>query len=219
MGIELNVKTPNLEDDERALNVLKFTVSHIGDRYEFGLIWREPPIGLPNNRTAAIHRLYALERKLVKNPTNAKNYIRIVNEYVSLGHAVKDAASEANVTNTFYIPHHEVVSSGKMRVVFNASAIFQGSSLESFIFKGPGLLNDLIGILQGFRLRRVPISADIEKMFHRFGCWNQTNLICLLFGGLVWGYTSLLMLQKKHSEPQSTLERRASVVWTLVFSW
>ena len=86
---------------------------------------------------------------------------------MSLGHAAKVAASEANFTSVFYIPHHDVVSSWKKRVVFNASAIFQGSSLKSFLFKGPDLLNDLIGILLRFRLRRVPISADIEKMFHQ----------------------------------------------------
>ena len=55
-----------------------------------------------------------------------QNYSRNVSEYISLEFASRVPADYAQ----FYIPHHAVTRSEKLRVVFNASAEYQGVSLN-----------------------------------------------------------------------------------------
>ena len=52
-------------------------------------------------------------------------------------------------------------------MVFNASAEYQGASLNKLLFKGPDLLISLIGVFLRFRFHRIPVSSDIEKLFHQ----------------------------------------------------
>ena len=52
-----------------------------------------------------------------------------------------------------------------VRVVFDVSATFHGTSLKSALWKGAGLLTSLVGVLLRFRRFPVPLSADIEKMY------------------------------------------------------
>ena len=104
-----------------------------------------------------------MEKGLIRKLDRAKNYSRIVNEYISLGFASRVPADYAQ----FYIPHHAVTTSEKLRVVFNASAEYQGVSLNKSLCKGPDLLISLLGVFLRFRLNRIPVSSDIEKMFHQ----------------------------------------------------
>ena len=55
---------------------------------------------------------------------------------------------------TWYIPHHGVYhpsKPGKIRVVFDCSAQFNGRSLNKELLTGPDLTNPLMGILTRFR--------------------------------------------------------------------
>ena len=76
-----------------------------------------------------------------------------------------------------YIPHHAVVNPSKtttkVRVVYDASAKTkqENKSLNDCLYRGPVLLQDLIGIL---RLNKVAIVADIEKAFLQIGL-NETQ--------------------------------------------
>jgi len=68
------------------------------------------------------------------------------------GHAeVVDQA--ANSGELFYIPHHGVYhpkKPDKLRVVFDCSARYQGTSLNDHLLSGPDLTNNLFGVLCRF---------------------------------------------------------------------
>ncbi|KAI3376733.1 hypothetical protein L3Q82_000003 [Scortum barcoo] len=57
---------------------------------------------------------------------------------------------------------------GKIRVVFDCSAKYEGVSLNDHLLTGPELTNNLIGVLCRFRKGPVAVMCDIERMFHQF---------------------------------------------------
>ena len=61
------------------------------------------------------------------------------------------------------IPHHCVTS--KCRVVFDAAAQFQQTSLNDQIFPGPDQTNNLVGVLTRFRKYPVAVVGDVRAMF------------------------------------------------------
>lgn len=72
---------------------------------------------------------------------------------------------------TWYLPIFEVYhpqKPGKIRVVFDSSAQFNGVSLNDVLLSGPDLNNTLVGVLFRFRKETVAITADIEQMFYCF---------------------------------------------------
>ena len=73
-----------------------------------------------------------------------------------------------SITN--YKSHHGVTNVnkyGKVRVVYDAAADFNNTSLNKNLLKGPYLLNNLLGILIRFRRERYGVMTDIEQMFHQ----------------------------------------------------
>ena len=53
-----------------------------------------------------------------------------------------------------------------MRAIFNAVFKFQSTSLHEDLSKGPGLLNNLIGVLIKFGREEFALRGDITQMFH-----------------------------------------------------
>ena len=56
----------------------------------------------------------------------------------------------------------------KIRVVFDCSARYAGTSLNQNLLQGPDLTNSLVGVLCRFRQEAVAFSCDVESMFHQF---------------------------------------------------
>lgn len=69
----------------------------------------------------------------------------------------------------WYIPHHGVYHKRKktIRVVFDCTSSFQGTSLNSELLQGPDLTNTLLGVFLRFRQEPVAVMGDIEGMFHQ----------------------------------------------------
>ena len=67
---------------------------------------------------------------------------------------------------TCYIPHHPN-KPGKIRVVFDLSAEYEGTCLNEELLPGPDLTNQIIGVLLRFREEHVGVMGDIEAMFHQ----------------------------------------------------
>ena len=104
---------------------------------------------LPFNRDLAIMRLKSLENKFKKDPEFPETYKNTMEDYINKGNASKLSLEELKQTPSYtnYILHHSVKSvnkPGKVRVVFDAGAKFQSTSLNENLSKGRDLLNSLI---------------------------------------------------------------------------
>ena len=135
--------------------------------YQMPLPFTKRPT-LPNNLIMATNRLNHLKRKLERDSTYHKEYTNFMTGILQREEA--EEVSETVNGPQWYIPHHGVYHprKGKLRVVFDCSAKYQGTSLNDHLLVGPDLINNLVGVLCRFRLNPVAVMCDIEKMFHQF---------------------------------------------------
>jgi len=136
--------------------------------YEAPLPFKDRP-QLPDNRIQAEKRLKGLKRKMDADSTFKTEYNSFIDDLIARGHA-EPAISAPKPGEVWYIPHFAVrhPKKKKLRVVFDCSATYAGTSLNDHILQGPDLTNNLIGILLRFRQQPVALSCDVEKMFHNF---------------------------------------------------
>ena len=84
---------------------------------------------------------------------------------------------------TSYIPHpgiYEPSKSGKLRLVYDCSAAFNGRSINKELLSVPGLTNHLVGVLIRFRQEQVAMIGNIESMFYQV-CVSEENISLLRF--------------------------------------
>ena len=77
---------------------------------------------------------------------------------------------------TWFIPHHGVYhpsKPGKIWIVFDCSADYDGVSVNKRLLSGPDLTNQIVGILVKFREDYMAIMADIAAMFYQVFVANQ----------------------------------------------
>lgn len=125
---------------------------------------------LGDSKNNALRRFYSLEKRLEKTPAIKQQYHDFMEEYISLGHMRETTEDDETPKTTFYLPHHAVVKADsattKLRVVFDASAKSDsGLSLNDIMMVGPTLQPDLFTILIRFRMYKIAITADVEKMY------------------------------------------------------
>lgn len=139
---------------------------------------------LPNNKWMAVKRLQGLKRKLTSNSKFKQDYTTFMEDMIKKGYAERVPEEETNkAEEVWYIPHHGVYhprKPGKIRVVFDCSAEYEGESLNKHLLHGPDLTNSLVGVLCRFRSERVAITCDIEGMFLQVGV-NSINRDLLRF--------------------------------------
>ncbi|XP_059083458.1 uncharacterized protein LOC131880779 [Tigriopus californicus] len=141
-----------------------------GKRYEVSLPFSEPTPPIENNFIQALNCLEALERRWSRDAEFAAAYKNAMEEYFERGYAHVLANDELEKNQgVFYLPHsavkREESTSTKMRIVFNASAVYKGSSLNQFTLTGPKLQKDILDILLKMRTKRIVVAGDISKMF------------------------------------------------------
>ena len=160
-------------EDQRFLNLLKQDIRFESGHYTMPLPFRNGPPVLPDNKHLALSRLRSLRRKLLRNETYRLHYETFIGNLIQNGHAEKvpDCEVENNNGHVWYIPHHGIYhpkKPGKLRVVFDCSAVHNGESLNKHLLQGPDLTNPLIGVLCRFRMEQIAFTCDIEQMFHQF---------------------------------------------------
>ena len=158
------------QDDIQFVKIMERGICHKTDgHYEMPLPFKSRP-SLPNNRKLAEIRLGHLKRKLTVNPEYRQHYVGFMEEMLKRGDA-EAVSSQGTNGEVWYIPHHGVYhpkKPKKIRVVFDCSAKFKGSSLNEHLLTGPDMTNELIGVLMRFRKHSIAILCDVERMFHQF---------------------------------------------------
>ncbi|XP_028513775.1 uncharacterized protein LOC110239139 [Exaiptasia diaphana] len=161
-------------DDKRALRIISETTRFVDGHYEVGLPWKDAEPNLPDNRRMAEKRLEMLKRRLLKpeNADLALKYRDTMQGYIDKGYARKLTEDEVKTEGQvrWYLPHHPVTNPnkpGKVRIVFDAAAEYEGASLNKALLQGPDSTNSLIGVLLRFRKGNVALAADVESMFHQ----------------------------------------------------
>ena len=212
----INSSDSRSQEDLRAMRILDQQTRKVGDRYEAGLLWGEDEPMLPDNWNQAYRRLQSIERKLEKQPELATRYQAIIDGYVTDGHARKLPAEEADERKEkrWYLPHHAVVNPnkpGKLRIVFDAAATYQGASLNSKLITGPDLLQSLPGVIMRFREGLIAVTADIKQMYHQVRIRTEDQSASSFFYGEIWSSTASQMstrwrwLSLVRSHPQQLL--------------
>ena len=159
--------------DRRFLNTLESNIQRLSNgHYEIPLPLKEERLKLPNNRNLALSRLHRLNHRLKKDSKYRSHYETFMKDMIDKEQAEKVPDNELHLDNgrVWYIPHHGVYhpqKPDKIRVVFDASAEFNGDSLNKHLLQGPDLTNNLTGVLCHFRKETVAFTCDVEGMFHQ----------------------------------------------------
>ena len=143
---------------------------------EVPLIWNcingEIP-RLPDNFPMVYKRQIATENKLKKSPelltAYNNNFIQLINENYVRPATERDIKSQW--PNIHYLPMTLVVNHNKVpiktRNVYDASAIYHGTSLNDNLLMGPNMLVDMLKPLMRMRMHIYAFTGDVKSMFHR----------------------------------------------------
>ncbi|KRZ01244.1 hypothetical protein T11_439 [Trichinella zimbabwensis] len=155
-------------EDARMMEKFEESLSFDGERYQVGLPWSGGQADLPVNIKQAMRRLTAVERRLARSDKDSSDYSSTMRQYLENGWA-EPATESGPLKRTWYLPHHAVYKGEggerKCRVVFDGSARYGGTSLNSQLEAGSPIQTDLLRALLRFRRFRVGLQADIEKMY------------------------------------------------------
>lgn len=158
-------------EDKKFMKCANSSVMLQDGHYILNLPFRSENPVLPNNRPVAEQRLLGLKKKFQRNEQFKKEYANFVSDIIDSKYAEVIPHEELKKTDgrVWYLPHHGVYHPKKktLRVVFDCSASYQGTSLNSELLQGPDLTNSLVGVLVRFRLEPVAVMADIRSMFHQ----------------------------------------------------
>ena len=108
--------TGHSKDEQTAIKTLTQTTRLTGERYEFGLLWREDEVKLPNNFYSAMGQRKSLERRLQTDDRLRKRYQETIDIDFKAGYMRKVRQIEMNETRDnlpWYLPHHSVINPRK----------------------------------------------------------------------------------------------------------
>ena len=158
-------------DDKKFLTMMNNDCIKVDGHYQVPLPLRNKDLIIPNNREQVLQRMKWLKRKLQKNKKLYEDYNVFMKDIITKGYARKISEDREPLEGKlWYIPHHGVYHAKKpekIRVVYNCSAKFHGTSLNEQLIQGPDLTSTLIGVLTRFRQKPIAFAADIESMFYQ----------------------------------------------------
>ncbi|XP_064648595.1 uncharacterized protein LOC135500858 [Lineus longissimus] len=147
---------------EKYMERIQFRDGH----YYVPLPWRPDHPELQNNYNTCKGRINEVMHRLRKlNLVHA--YVNVMKENISKGYVSEvTTAPTSRLDEEFFLPHFPVLRDSEttpLRIVFDASC---GSpSLNSCLYEGPNMIQDLTELLHLFRTKKIAISADIVRAF------------------------------------------------------
>ena len=157
-------------EDRKFLKMAQEGTTYHDGHYTIPLPFRDRT-WMPNNKKQAERRIMHQRNKMLKDPQYYSDYKDFMEQLFKMGHAEKAPMyTESHEGSVWYLPHHGVYNvnkPGKIRIVFDCSANFMGTSLNSCLLQGPDLTNSLVGVLTRFREEKISFMGDIEKMFYQ----------------------------------------------------
>lgn len=116
-------------------------------------------------------RLDSVKRKLLRGQDFRADYSGFMDEMLQKDFAEVVPKDELHPMDgrIWFITHHGVYhkQKNKIRVVFNCSLRYKGTSLNDLLLQGPDLTNNLLGVLIRFREGKIAFTGDIEKTFYQ----------------------------------------------------
>lgn len=154
------------EEDLQCEAFFKTTTSRTeSGSFIVGLPFRHSSPLLGDSYSQALRRFTLLENKLAKDEDLFKRYSSFVKEYIDRNYISEVPISHYREPSAYYIPHHSVTT-GKFRVVWDASAkTSNGLSLNDNLMSGPKLHHEVSEILLKFRSYPVAFICDIKQMY------------------------------------------------------
>ena len=127
----------------------------------------------PNNRTPVYHRMVNTLNKMKGDPQKLSKCLESMKNNLDAGHVERVPPDELQPKipgSVWYIPLFCVThpKKDKIRLVFDSTASYQNTSLNSQLLQGPDINTHLSTVLLRFRKKPVGFSADIESMFYAF---------------------------------------------------
>lgn len=111
---------------------------------------------------------WQLRRKLKKNEQYHMEYTAFLDGMLKRGHVEVVLSNELKTQSgkVWFIPHNGVhhQKKGSLRVVFDWSVSFQGTSLNSKLIQGPNLTSNLVSVPLHFQQETIALMADIESI-------------------------------------------------------
>lgn len=175
---ELDIFKTHKDDDILGLAVEDREFIHIMEnemKLEEGnwtapLLFKRDKPAIPNIKVMTLKRAMVLDNSLYKNCEKRQHFFTFMEKVIQSGAA--EIAPELKVgQEVWYLPLFGVYHPKKpdqIRGVFDSSATYKGTSLNSVLLTGPNLTNKLVRVLLRFRKDSIAISADIEHMFYSF---------------------------------------------------
>ncbi|XP_018018481.1 uncharacterized protein LOC108675002 [Hyalella azteca] len=127
---------------------------------------------LPDNKIAVFHRSKNTLNKLKSQDSKLKSCLEAMRKNIEAGFVEKVPPTQLDPPSgrSWYLPIFCVdqPKKSKVRLVYDASAKYNGTSLNDALYQGPDLTNHLRGVLLRFREHPIAFGADIEAMFSNF---------------------------------------------------
>ena len=137
------------KDDKMFLTIVEKGIKKVNEHYEIPWRYWDGNLQLPNNKVQAIRRMQQWKKRFQKDPEFFNSYTKQIEELILKGYA-KQSSSNSIKEKTWYLPHHgdkHVSNPGKVRIVFDCSTSYAGTSLNNKLLSDSNLTNQLTGVL------------------------------------------------------------------------